>query len=188
MSGEMKIFVDHAREMMDKAIAHLEDELSKVRAGKANSSLVIDLIVDAYGMPTPLNQLANVSTPDAKTISIKPWDKGNLEEIEKAIYGANIGLTPQNDGETIRLNIPPLTEDRRKDLVKHAKAIGETAKISLRSARHDAIQHIKKVHKEEHLSEDMERQREEEVDQVTKEYGEKVDAIIAAKEKEVLTV
>ena len=188
MSGEMKIFVDQARKNMDKAMEHLELELTKVRAGKANTSMVADLMIDAYGMPTPLNQVANVSTPDARTISIKPWDKGNLEEIEKAIYGANIGLTPQNDGETIRLNIPPLTEDRRVDLVKQAKAIGETAKISLRSARHDAIQHIKKVHKEEGLSEDMEHQREDEVDQVTKEYGEKVDAILSAKEKEILTV
>jgi len=188
MSGEMKIFVDQARVDMDKAIAHLEEELTKVRAGKANTSMVADLMVDAYGMPTPMNQVANVGTPDARTISIKPWDKGNLEEIEKAIYGANIGLTPQNDGETIRLNIPPLTEDRRVDLVKQAKAMGETAKVSLRSARQDAIQHIKKVHKEESLSEDMERQREDEVDQVTKEYGAKVDAIISAKEKEILTV
>ena len=188
MSGEMKIFVDQAKENMDKAIAHLEDELTKVRAGKANSSLVADIMVDAYGMPTPMNQLANVTTPDAKTISIKPWDKGNLEEIEKAIFNANIGLTPQNDGENVRLNIPPLTEDRRKDLVKQAKAIGETAKISLRTARQDAIQHIKKVHKEEGLSEDMEHQREDEVDLVTKEYGDKVDAIINAKEKEILTI
>ena len=170
MSGEMKIFVDQARESMDKAIVHLEEELTKVRAGKANTSMVVDLSVDAYGMPTPLNQLANVSTPDARTISIKPWDKGNLEEIEKAIYAANIGLTPQNDGETIRLNIPPLTEERRIELAKQAKACGESAKISLRAARHDAIQHIKKVHKEEHLSEDMEHQREDEVDKVTKEY------------------
>ena len=188
MSGEMKIFVDKAKEMMDKTIEHLEQELSKVRAGKANSSLVSGIMVEAYGVQQPMNQVANVSTPDAKTISIKPWDKSNLEEIEKAIHGANIGLTPQNDGETIRLNIPPLTEDRRKDLVKQIKAIGEQAKVSLRSARQDAIQHIKQVHKEQSLSEDMERQREDEVDEVTKEYGGKVDAIISAKEKEILTV
>ena len=145
--------IQQARESMQHSIDHLSDEMGSIRAGRANTNLVNNIAVEAYGSKMPLNQTANISTPDAKTIMIKPWDKSVLEEIEKAIMAANIGLTPQNDGEQIHLNIPPLTEERRKELVKQVKALGEEAKVSVRNVRRDAINEIQKIGKDENVSE-----------------------------------
>ncbi|MBX2845215.1 MAG: ribosome recycling factor [Saprospiraceae bacterium] len=185
---ELQLYIDMARESMEKSISHLENELASVRAGRANPSLLRNINVEAYGAMMPLNQTANVSTPDARTIMIKPWDKAMLPEIEKAIMQSNIGLNPQNDGEQIRLNIPPLTEERRKDLVKQIKGLGEQAKISIRNARRDAIDGIKKTGKESSVSEDSLKDLENEVQTITDNFGKKVDEYVAGKEKEIMTV
>ena len=180
--------LDDARVGMEKALEHLSDEMGSVRAGRANASLVNNIQVEAYGATMPLPQTANVSTPDPKTIMIKPWDKTVLDEIERAIMASNIGLTPQNDGEQIRLNIPPLTEERRKDLVKQIKAMGENTKVSIRNIRRDAIQDIGKIAKEESISEDTIKGFEADVQDITNEFSTKADKYVAAKEEEVLKV
>ncbi len=185
---ELNFIVQSAEESMQKSISHLEQEMSSVRAGRANPSLLNNITVEAYGSQMPLNQTANVSTPDARTIMIKPWDKAMLEEIERAILKSNIGLTPQNDGEQIRLNIPPLTEERRKELVKQVKAMGEKAKISIRSARKDAIHDIQKVGKEENISEDTLKSYEDDIQKLTDQYSAKVDNHVDRKEEEILKV
>lgn len=185
---ELDFIVSETKESMAKAIEHLENEMSTVRAGRANVSLLNNIYVEAYGSQMPLNQTANVSTPDARTIMIKPWDKTMLEEIEKALLKSNIGLTPQNDGEQIRLNIPPLTEERRIELVKQIKAMGEKAKISIRSARKDGIHEIQKTGKEENISEDTIKGYEEDIQKLTDEYSTKVDNHINRKEEEILKV
>ena len=172
---------------MDKAIDHLRHELAKVRTGKASTSLVTDLRVDYYGTPTPMNQVANVTTSDARTISIQPWEKSILAHIEKAIFEANIGITPRNDGEKIHLAIPPLTEERRRDLVKLAKKLGEDAKIGVRSARHKALDHIKKEVKNGY-PEDAGKAREKEIQDMVDNHTKTVDNLVAAKEKDVMTV
>ena len=178
---------DMCREAMDKAIEHLEGELVKVRAGKASPNMVSGIKVDYYGSESPLNQVANVSTPDARTISIQPWEKSMMDPIEKAILAANIGLTPQNNGEMVILSIPPLTEERRKDLVKQVHAISEDCKIGLRAARKSANDEIKNLSKDG-LSEDNARDAEGEIQKITDSYAEKVANYIKAKEEEVMTV
>jgi len=185
---ELKLYIDMARESMQKSLTHLEDEMATIRAGRANARLLNNISVEAYGAMSPLNQTANVSTPDARTIMIKPWDKAMLPEIEKAIMQSNIGLNPQNDGEQIRLNIPPLTEERRKELVKQIKGLGENAKISIRNARREAIDSIKKEGKDSSVSEDIIKDMEQSVQNVTNDFGNKVDSHIQAKEKEIMTV
>lgn len=187
MHEDVQLYIDEARQAMQKAIKHLEEELTKVRAGKANPALLNGISVDYYGNPTPLNQVANVSTPDARTLMIKPWEKPMLAEIEKAIHQANIGLTPQNDGEVIRLNLPVLTEDRRKELVKQIKLIGEQSKVSIRSVRRDANEGIKSLEKDG-VSEDAIREGEDEVQNLTNSYTAKVDKHLDAKETEIMTV
>lgn len=187
MQEEIQMMLDEARESMDRAIDHLMNQLTKIRAGKANPSMLSSVMVEAYGVQSPLNQLAGVTTPDGRTLAIQPFDKSTLPDIEKGILQANIGLTPQNDGEFIRLNIPPLTEERRKDLVKQTKAEGEDAKISLRSARKDAMDFIKSL-KEDGLSEDMAKNAEEDVQKVVNEYTAKIDEIISNKDSEIMTV
>lgn len=181
-------YVIEATTSMEKAHAHLIDEMSTVRAGRANASLLNNITVEAYGAQTPLNQTANVSTPDARTIAIKPWDKSMLQEIERAIMMANIGLTPQNDGEQVRLNIPPLTEERRKELVKQVKGLGENAKVAIRNARRDAISHIQKKGKEESISEDTVKGYEDDIQKLTDGFSAKIDKSIESKEKEIMTV
>jgi ribosome recycling factor len=146
--ADVKKVLDETRGLMNKAIDHFEFELSRIRAGRATPSMLDGVEVEAYGARSPLSQMANISTPDAKTITIQPWDASILQSIEKAILGANIGLTPQNDGKIIRLNIPPLTEERRKDLVKQAKAEAEVARVSLRNIRRDSNEKIKKLLKD----------------------------------------
>lgn len=184
---DVNLLMKHAHEAMDKAIEHLQFELTKVRTGKASSSILIDINVDYYGHPTPVAQVATVSSADARTLVIQPWEKNMLRPIEKAIMEANIGITPMNDGEVIRLSIPPLTEERRKDLVKQAKHLGEEAKIGLRGARHKALDAIKKAVKDGY-PEDFGKKKEKEIEDMVKNYVSKIDHIVEVKEKDVMTV
>jgi len=187
MNEEVQFYIDEATESMDKAIHHLQVELSKLRAGKASPAMVDSVKVDYYGAPTPLSQVANVSTSDARTISIQPWEKNIIGAIEKAIINSNLGLNPSNDGVIIRINIPPLTEDRRRDLVKRTKGEGENAKISIRNIRRDANESIKKLQKDG-LPEDMAKDGEAKIQQVTDKFISRVDEVLAVKEKEIMTV
>jgi ribosome recycling factor len=184
---EARFCVDMAQEKMDKAIRHLEDELIHVRAGKASPAILDGIMVDYYGAMTPLSQVSNIGTPDPKTIVVQPWEKSMLQVIEKAILYANIGLTPMNNGELIRLNIPPLTEERRKNLVKQVKTLGENTRISIRNARRDANEELKKMLKNG-LPEDIEIESVEEIQKETDSSIAKVDLIISAKEKDIMTV
>ncbi len=179
--------IAHAKEKMNKAIAHLEDELRNFRAGKANPAVFNSVMVDYYGSATPLPQVSSVTTPDAKTIIIQPWEKKLIPTIEKAIMDANLGFTPANNGEQIRINIPALTEERRKELVKQAKTEGETAKVSIRNARREVVDAHKKYQKEG-LPEDVCKDAEAVIQKETDAFNKKVDEIIAAKEKEIMTV
>lgn len=187
MEEEANFCIDVAKEKMDNAIKHLEDELMRIRAGKATPNMLDGIQVDYYGAITPLSQVSNIGTPDAKTVVIQPWDKSMLEPIERAILYANIGLTPMNNGELIRLNIPPLTEERRRDLVKQVKSFGENTKVSVRTARHEANDELKKLQKEG-LSEDLEKKKVDEVQKITDEYIAKIDEVVAVKEKDIMTV
>lgn len=179
--------IELAKEAMEDSIEHLKKELIKIRTGKAAPAMLNGIRVPYYGNLTPLNQVANVSTSDARTLVIQPWEKSMLGPIEKAIFEANLGLTPQNDGELIRINIPPLTEERRKDLVKNAKALGEDAKVSVRNARHKGMDQIKKAVKDGY-PEDAGKRMEDRVQKLTDEYTKKVDELIEAKEKDIMTV
>jgi len=172
---------------MKKAITHLEAELSKIRAGKANPQMLDGIQVDYYGSLMPINQVANVSVMDARTLSIQPWEKNMLQPIERAIIAANIGVTPQNDGNLIRLFLPPLTEERRKELVKRCHAEGEHSKVAVRNIRRDAIEHIKKLQKNG-LSEDAAKDAESDVQEITNRYIGAVDKHLASKEKEIMSV
>ncbi|MBP5318815.1 MAG: ribosome recycling factor [Paludibacteraceae bacterium] len=172
---------------MEAAMNHLDEALARIRAGKANIRILDAVRVEYYGQNVPLTNVASITTPDAKTIAIQPWEKGLIKDIEKAILNSEVGITPENNGEMIRLSIPPLTEDRRKQLVKQAKADGEDAKISVRNIRRDAIDALKKAIKDG-LAEDMEKDAENEVQKVHDKYIRKVDDLVAAKEKEIMTV
>jgi ribosome recycling factor len=187
MSDELIMIQEEAHELMEKAINHLEAELVKVRAGKANPNLVDGIIVDYYGNATPVNQVGNISVADARTLTIQPWEKNMLQPIERAIIAANIGITPQNDGNMIRLFMPPLTEERRKELVKRAQNEGEHSKVSIRNIRRDAMEGIKKLQKNG-LSEDVCKDGEKNVQELTDRYIALVDKHLAAKEKEIMTV
>jgi ribosome recycling factor len=187
MEEEVQLYIDDAKEKMEQAVHHLDHELTKIRAGKASPHLVDGIKVDYYGVETPLNQVSNVNTPDAKTIAIQPWEKTMIDPIEKAILAANIGLTPVNNGELIRLNLPPLTEERRKELVKQVKSLGENAKVSIRNARREANEEFKKLTKEG-VSEDVAKDAEEEVQKLTNKYSENVDKSMEEKEKDIMTV
>jgi ribosome recycling factor len=172
---------------MEMAIAHLEKELLHIRAGKANPAMLDSVHVDYYGSLTPLSQVSNISTPDPRTIAVQPWEKKMIPVIEKAIMAANLGFNPDNNGEVIRINIPPLTEERRKGLVKQAKNEGENAKISIRTARKNANEELKKLLKEG-LPEDMEKDAEKEVQSYTDEFVKKIDILVSAKEKDIMTI
>jgi ribosome recycling factor len=172
---------------MQKALLHLEDELLRVRAGKATPNILDGITVDYYGSLTPLNQVSNISTPDAKTIAIQPWEKTMIEAIEKAILAANIGLTPVNNGEIIRINIPALTEERRIALVKQIKGMGENTKVSIRNTRREANEAFKQM-KKDGLSEDQEKDAEAQVQDHTNKFTEKVDKLIDAKENDIMTI
>ncbi|MFN8277835.1 MAG: ribosome recycling factor [Chitinophagales bacterium] len=185
--ADVKKLLDEVRGQMHKAIDHFEFELSKIRTGKASPLILDGINAEAYGMMTPINQLANVSTPDGRTITIQPWDASVLQPIEKAILVANIGLTPQNDGKIIRLNIPPLTEERRKDLVKQSKVEAEDCRVSLRNHRREANEKIKKMQKDG-LPEDSAKNAETAVQNILNEFSAKVDKHLEIKEKEIMTV
>ncbi len=187
MNEEVQLITDDAVEKMEKALKHLSAELVKLRAGKANPSMLDGIFVNYYGNPTPLQQVASINTPDARSIVIQPWEKKVIDALEKAIFAAHIGLTPSNNGEVVRLTIPPLTEDRRKSLVKQVKVEGENAKISIRNARRDAIDEFKKMEKNG-LPEDMEKDAEETMQKLTDKYYKKVDEILMKKESEIMTV
>ena len=187
MDELVTMVLDDTRSKMDKSIQHLENELIKIRAGKANPTVVDGIMVDYYGVQTPLNQVSNIGTPDAKTVAIQPWEKNMIAPIEKAIMQANIGITPENNGEIIRLNIPPLTEERRRDLVRQVKNEGENTKVSVRNARRDSNDELKQLQKDG-LPEDEQKNGESEVQKLTDEYIEKVDQILEIKEKDIMTV
>jgi ribosome recycling factor len=184
---DIKSIQQHAEEQMKKAIDHLEVELIKIRAGKANPQMVDTITVDYYGSQMPLNQVSNVSVMDARTLSIQPWEKNMLQPIERAIIAANIGINPQNDGNIIRLFLPPLTEERRKELVKKCHSEGEHSKVAIRNMRRDAIEHIKKLQKNG-LSEDASKDAEADVQAVTDKFIAAVDKHLASKEKEIMAV
>ena len=179
--------LQEASSKMEAAMSHLDEALARIRAGKANVRILDAVRVEYYGQNVPLTNVASVTTPDAKTIAIQPWEKNMIKEIEKAILNSEVGITPENNGEMIRLGIPPLTEDRRKQLVKQAKSEGEDAKISVRNIRRDAIDVLKKAIKDG-LAEDVEKDAEAEVQKVHDKYIRKVDELVAAKEKEIMTV
>jgi ribosome recycling factor len=185
--SDINTILEDTSSTMNKAISHLESELTKIRAGKANPGMLDGIMVDYYGNPTPLNQVANISILDARTISLQPWEKTMLQPIEKGIMAANIGITPQNDGVNIRLFLPPLTEERRRELVKRCNGEGENAKISVRNIRRDAIEQIKKLQKDG-TSEDACKDAEKEVQDTTDKFIALVDKHLAAKEKEILAV
>lgn len=187
MNEEVELIIEEAKDRMDKAVEHLEHELARLRAGRSNPALLDGITVDYYGVNSPLNQVSNINTPDPKTIVIQPWEKTMLGTIEKAIMAANIGLTPVNNGEIIRINIPPLTEERRHQLVKQVRNEGETAKISIRNSRKWANDELKNLLKEG-LPEDTEKNAVEEVQEMVHDYTAKVDKVMALKEKEVMVV
>ncbi|MCW3785809.1 ribosome recycling factor [Plebeiibacterium sediminum] len=187
MTEEIEILFEMAQEKMDKTISHLEHELVKIRAGKANPGMLDGIMVDYYGSMTPLQQVANVNTPDPRTIAIQPWEKAMIQPIEKAIMAANLGFNPENNGEIVRINVPPLTEERRKDLVKQAKKEAEDARISIRNVRRDSNEELKKM-KKDGLAEDLEKDAEAEVQKLTDKYSKIVDEYIAKKEKDILTI
>ena len=184
MNEEIEFILDSAKEQMQNAIVHLTKELRAIRAGKATPAMLANVMVDYYGSQTPLSQVANVNTPDARTISIQPWEKNMLQEIEKAIQHANLGFNPMNNGENIIINVPPLTEERRVNLSKQAKAEGEHAKIGVRNARKDANNEIKKLD----VSDDMKKLSEDDVQALTDKFVKEIDAILDVKEKEIMTV
>ncbi|HOW09418.1 MAG: ribosome recycling factor [Bacteroidales bacterium] len=187
MNEEVELVIEEAKDRMQKALEHLEYELSRLRAGRANPVLLDGITVDYYGVNSPLSQVSNINTPDPKTILIQPWEKNMLGTIEKAILAANIGLTPMNNGEVIRISIPPLTEERRHQLVKQVRNEGETAKISLRNARKWANDELKKMLKDG-LPEDVEKNASENIQEMVHDFSAKVDKVMAMKEKEVMTV
>jgi ribosome recycling factor len=187
MNEDVELIIEETRDRMQKALEHLEHELARLRAGRATPVLLDGITVDYYGVNTPLAQVSNINTPDPKTILLQPWEKSMLGTIEKAIMAANIGLTPVNNGEVIRINIPPLTEERRHQLVKQVRNEGETAKISVRNARKWANDELKELLKDG-LPEDMEKNAVENIQEMTNEYNAKVDKVMALKEKDVMTV
>jgi ribosome recycling factor len=175
------------KENMEKSVEHLDNELIRIRAGKANVHILDGVMVDYYGTPTPLNQVSNISTPDAKTIMIQPWEKTMIVPIEKALMNSNVGITPSNNGEVIRLVIPQLTEERRRELVKKVKTEGENARVSLRNSRREANDEYKQMQKDG-LSEDETKTAEDMIQKLTDEFTEKVEKIVESKEEDIMTI
>lgn len=184
MNEEVQFILDAAQESMDAAIAHLEKEFIKIRAGKASPAMLSSVMVEYYGSQTPLSQVSNINTPDGRTISVQPWEKSMLQEIETSIMNANLGFNPMNNGEMIIINVPPLTEERRKQLVKQAKAEAEHAKVGVRSARQEANKEIKGLD----VSEDLQSNAELDVQELTDTYTKKIDDFLHAKEAEIMKV
>lgn len=188
LTDRAKEIISGSESKMKDAIKFLEEDLKTYRVGKANPAVFNPIVVDYYGTPTPLAQISSISAPDAKTLAIQPWEKNLIPKIEKAIMDANIGLTPQNNGEIIRCTVPALTEERRKELIKKAKAAGENCKVVVRNARRDGVDILKKAQKNEGLSEDTEKEAEAEIQKITDKSVKAVDDIVSAKEKEIMTV
>ncbi|MFD0835096.1 ribosome recycling factor [Mariniflexile aquimaris] len=185
MNEDIQFILDTAKEAMDSAIKHLEKQFVNIRAGKASPAMLGSVMVEYYGSQTPLSQVANVNTPDGRTITVQPWEKKMLQEIERGIMIANLGFNPMNNGETIIINVPALTEERRRELAKQAKAEAEDAKIGVRSARKEANNDIKKL---DDASEDQKKNAETDVQQLTDKYVKKIDDLFEVKEKEIMTV
>ena len=184
MDEEVQFIIDSTKEAMDNALTHLSKKFLNIRAGKASPSMVSAVMVDYYGTPTPLNQVSNVSTPDGMTISIQPWEKSLIPEIEKGIHEANIGFNPMSNGESVIINVPPLTEERRKELVKQAKAEAEETKVGVRNDRKQANNEIKKAA----VSEDLAKNLEIDIQEMTDRHIKKIEDFLALKEKEIMTV
>ncbi|MGF1636757.1 MAG: ribosome recycling factor [Cyclobacteriaceae bacterium] len=184
---EVQLYIDDAQDQMEKAVKHAGHELTKIRAGRAMPNMLDGIMVNYYGAPTPLQQVASINTPDARSLIIKPWEKKIIGEIEKAIVNSDLGLNPQNDGEIIRLNIPPLTEERRKQLVKQVKQEAEQGKIRVRNIRKDANENLRKLLKE-HVSEDDVKKAEDQVQKLTDKHIEEVDKLVLQKEEEIMKV
>lgn len=187
MSEDLNKIVENADDSMEKAISHLEAELVKVRAGKATPNIVDGIVVDYYGNPTPIDQVGNISVADARTLTIQPWEKNMLQPIERSIIAANIGITPQNDGIIIRLFLPPLTEERRRELVKRSHGEGEQSKVAIRSIRRESMEQVKKFQKNG-LSEDLCKDAESKIQVLTDKFISMVDKHLAIKEKDIMTV
>lgn len=187
MNEMIEMYIEEGKSSMDKSIQHLKDDLVKIRTGKASPAMLNGIMVNYYGAPTPLTQVANLSAPDARTISIQPWEKKILSDIEQALFAANLGITPMNDGEYIRLSIPPLTEERRKEFVKQAKAAGEDGKVGLRQARHKMIEGIKKEVKDG-FPEDLGKKCEATVEVMIKDYTAKINDLVSTKEVDIMTI
>lgn len=187
MNEEVQFVIDATTERMDKAISHLEEELSRLRAGKANPKMLESVTIDYYGSQTPISQVANIGTPDPRTIAIQPWEKGMIDLIERAIINSNLGFNPMNNGELIRINIPALTEERRLTLVKQVNAEGENAKVSLRSARKDGNDDIKKLEKDG-LSEDEAKDASDVIQKLTDKFSEKSDQVVKEKEEDIMKI
>lgn len=184
----IKNLVEEVDKLMSKTVSYLEEELSRIRAGRANVKILDGIMVDYYGSLVPLNQVGNVNVPDARTIVITPWEKSTIKDIEKAIINSPLGITPENNGELIRLGIPPLTEDRRKELVRQVKSNAEDAKISVRNTRRDAIDSIKKSIKTDNTPEDIAKDAENEIQKIHDKYIKKIDLVFIDKEREIMTV
>ena len=185
MNEDVQFILDSTEEAMDNAIKHLEKQFVNIRAGKASPAMLGSVMVEYYGSLTPLHQVSNVNTPDGRTITVQPWEKNMLPEIERAILIANLGFNPMNNGESVIINVPPLTEERRRDLVKQAKSEAEDAKVGVRSARKEANNDIKKL---EHVSEDMQKNAEIDIQEMTDDYVKKIDQLLEVKEREIMTV
>ncbi|MEY5049542.1 MAG: ribosome recycling factor [Bacteroidota bacterium] len=184
---EIQLYLDDAKETMEKTLSHFATDLTKVRAGKAMPNMLDGVVVEYYGVPTPISNCSAITTPDARTLAIKPFERNIIKDIERAIINSNVGLNPQNDGEMIRLVVPPLTEDRRKDLAKQIKGLGENAKISVRNIRKSTNEDLRKLIKDG-ASEDSIKEAEAKVQKITDAYIVKVDELVIAKEKEIMTV
>jgi ribosome recycling factor len=187
MADDLNSVTAHAQDSMEKAINHLEAELVKIRAGRANPNMFDGLSVDYYGNPTPLNPVGHISVTDARTLTIQPWEKNMLQPIERSIIAANLGVTPQNDGTIIRIFLPPLTEERRKEIVKRVQQEGEHSKVAIRNIRRDAIEHVKKL-KKDGLSEDVAKDAEDDIQAMTDRHITLVDKHLTSKEKEIMSV
>ncbi len=187
MTEELQMIYDEFRSANQKSIGHLENEMVKIRAGKANPSMLHGVMVDYYGSPTPIQQVANITTMDARTITVQPWEKNMLNEIAKGIINSNLGFAPQNNGEVLIISVPPLTEERRRELVKKAKGEGEHAKVGIRNNRKDALDMVKDL-KNEGLSEDLMKDAENEIQNMTNSFVKNVDDLLDQKEKEIMTI
>ncbi|MEN9400279.1 MAG: hypothetical protein RL632_1382 [Bacteroidota bacterium] len=187
MTEELQMIYDEFKNSNNRSISHLDAELTKIRAGKATPSMLSSVMVDYYGSPTPIQQVANITTMDARTITVQPWEKTMLNEIAKGIINSNLGFAPQNNGEVLIISVPPLTEERRRDLVKRAKAEAEHAKVAVRNNRKDALDMVKDL-KSEGLSEDMSKDAETEIQNITNSFVKKVDELVELKEKDIMTI